>query len=83
LFDLCAKSNQQPPRSPCLFDKIEQLTGERRDEARRLVIMNAAAVLYLGGAARDLAEGAKMAADAIDSGGAQRKLGLLIEATSS
>jgi anthranilate phosphoribosyltransferase len=59
------------------------LAGERRDEARTLVIMNAAAALYLGGAAGDLDEGAKMAADAIDSGEAQRKLGLLIEATSS
>jgi anthranilate phosphoribosyltransferase len=59
------------------------LAGERRDEARTLVIMNAAAALYLGGAAGDLVEGAKMAANAIDSGEAQRKLDLLIEATSS
>ena len=59
------------------------LAGARKDEARALVIMNAAAALYLGGAAADLAEGAKMAADAIDGGEAQRKLELLIEATSS
>ena len=60
----------------------EVLAGSRRDEARTLVIMNAAAALYLGDAAADLREGAKMAANAIDSGEAQRKLELLIEATS-
>jgi anthranilate phosphoribosyltransferase len=58
------------------------LSGERKDEARALVIMNAAAALFLGGAADDLREGAKLAANAIDSGEARRKLDLLIEATS-
>ena len=43
--------------------------------------MNAAAALFLGEAAADLREGAKIAADAIDSGAAQRKLEMLIEAT--
>ena len=58
------------------------LSGERKDEARALVIMNAAAALFLGGAAADLREGAKMAANSIDSGVARQKLDLLIEATS-
>ena len=58
------------------------LSGERKDEARALVIMNAAAALFLGGAAADLRDGAKMAANSIDSGAAQQKLELLIEATS-
>jgi anthranilate phosphoribosyltransferase len=58
------------------------LAGERNDEARALVIMNAAAALFLGGAAGDLREAAQMAADAIDSGSALQKLDLLIEATS-
>ena len=44
--------------------------------------MNAAAALFLGGAAADLRAGAKIAADSIDSGAAQHKLELLIEATS-
>lgn len=57
------------------------LDGSRTDEARTLVIMNAAAALYLGGAAPDLREGARLAADAIDSGAAREKLELLIEAT--
>ena len=58
------------------------LSGERKDEARALVIMNAAAALFLGGAAADLREGAKIAANSIDSGVARQKLDLLIEATS-
>jgi anthranilate phosphoribosyltransferase len=58
------------------------LAGSRKDEARALVIMNAAAALFLGGAAVDLREGAKIAADSIDSGTARQKLELLIEATS-
>lgn len=59
------------------------LTGNRTDEARALVVMNAAAALLLGGAAGDLREAATVAANAIDTGAAQRKLELLIEATSS
>jgi anthranilate phosphoribosyltransferase len=58
------------------------LSGDRRDEARALVVMNAAAALFLGGAAVDLREGAKLATVAIDSGEARRKLELLVEATS-
>ena len=58
------------------------LDGTRRDEARALVIMNAAAALFLGGAAGDLHEAARLAAEAIDSGEAQHKLDLLIDATS-
>lgn len=57
------------------------LEGTRTDEARALVVMNAAAALFLGGAAADLREGARIAADAIDSGEARRKLELLIDAT--
>jgi len=57
------------------------LDGSRTDEARALVIMNAAAALYLGGAASDLREAAQLAAHAIDSGAAREKLELLIDAT--
>jgi anthranilate phosphoribosyltransferase len=58
------------------------LSGSRKDEARALMIINAAAALFLGGAAADLREGAKLAAQSIDSGAAADKLELLIEATS-
>jgi anthranilate phosphoribosyltransferase len=57
------------------------LDGSRTDEARALVVMNAAAALFLGGVASDLRDGARIAANAIDSGAARRKLELLIEAT--
>lgn len=57
------------------------LAGKRRDEARALVVMNAAAALFLGDAAVDLRAGAKLAAETIDSGAALKKLELLVEAT--
>ncbi len=60
----------------------EVLTGSRKDEARALVVMNAAAALMLGGAAGDLTDGAQLASSAIDSGAAAQKLEMLIEATS-
>jgi anthranilate phosphoribosyltransferase len=58
------------------------LAGSRKDEARALVIMNAAAALLLGDLVENLREGARMAATSIDSGAALSKLDLLIEATS-
>jgi anthranilate phosphoribosyltransferase len=57
------------------------LAGERQDEARALVIMTAAAALLLGGVAKDLRDGAKRAAEAIDTGAALNKLQRLVEAT--
>jgi anthranilate phosphoribosyltransferase len=59
------------------------LDGSRRDEARALVIMTAAAALLLGGVAADLREGATLAGRAIDGGAAESKLRMLIEATNS
>jgi anthranilate phosphoribosyltransferase len=59
------------------------LDGSRRDEARALVVMTAAAALLLGNVAADLREGASRAAEAIDSGAAQSKLQMLIQATNS
>ena len=58
------------------------LDRSRKDEARTLVIMTAAAALVLGGVAADLREGATLAAHSIDSGAAESKLKLLIQATS-
>ena len=57
------------------------LNGERRDEARALVIMTAAAALLLGGVTDDLHDGARRAAEAIDSGAALAKLQRLIAVT--
>src|SRR5437667_5313117 len=51
----------------------ELLTGKRRDNARDLVIVNAAAALHVGGVAADLREGARSAEQSIDSGKAVAK----------
>ena len=56
-------------------------SGDRRDEARQLVVMNAAAALHIGGHASDLKEATRVAEQSIDSGAAQRKLAELINAT--
>ena len=57
------------------------LTGVRRDEARELVLLNAAAALFVGGAANNLHEAAQLARKSIDSGAAYNKLEQLAEAT--
>lgn len=57
------------------------LEQKRHDEARTLVIMTAAAALKLGGVADDLRDGARRAAEAIDSGAALAKLERLIQVT--
>lgn len=59
------------------------LTGERRDEARHLVVVNAAAALMVGGIAKDLADGARLAEQSIDGGKAFEKLEGLIQATNA
>jgi anthranilate phosphoribosyltransferase len=61
----------------------EVLTGQRRDEARSLVIANAAAALHVGGLCADLREGALMAARSIDTGAAWAKLQELVKATNT
>lgn len=57
------------------------LSGERRDEARTLVLVNAAAALLVGGLAGDLHEAARLAEHSIDSGAAQKKLEQLRSST--
>ncbi|MFL6229157.1 MAG: anthranilate phosphoribosyltransferase [Pyrinomonadaceae bacterium] len=59
------------------------LAGERRDAARSLVVANAGAALYVGGAAEDTRAAARLASESIDSGAALEKLERLIEATNS
>ncbi len=60
---------------------LEILQGKRRDEARSLVILNAAAALFIGGIAKDMTDAARLAEQSIDSGQAQLKLEKLIQAT--
>lgn len=60
---------------------MEVLQSKRRDEARGLVVMNAAAAIYIGGLAKDLSHAARLAEQSIDSGQAQNKLERLIQTT--
>lgn len=57
------------------------LDGSRKDEARALVVMTAAAALVVGDVANDLMEGARLAEEAIDSGRAAEKLEQLVGIT--
>jgi len=57
------------------------LTSRRRDEARSLVVMNAAAALVICGVAKDPMQAARLAEQSIDSGMAQNKLDRLIQLT--
>jgi anthranilate phosphoribosyltransferase len=59
------------------------LEGRRRDAARSLVVANAAAALFVGGAAGNLREAARLAAESIDGGAAQAKLQALAGATNA
>jgi anthranilate phosphoribosyltransferase len=59
----------------------EVLSGERHDEARALVIANAAAALFVGNVSGDLQAAAQAAAESIDSGAASLKLQQLVERT--
>jgi anthranilate phosphoribosyltransferase len=53
---------------------VSVLSGARSDAARLLVVVNAAAALYVGGFAENLRAGAHLAEQSIDSGAAQMKL---------
>jgi anthranilate phosphoribosyltransferase len=57
------------------------LAGTRRDEARSLAIVNAAAALFVGGLAADLYTAARLAEHSIDTGAALNKLEELVRAT--
>jgi len=56
-------------------------SGERRDEARDLVVLNAAAALVVGGAIQEFRAATRLAEESIDSGAAQSRLDGLIRAT--
>jgi len=59
------------------------LDGSRKDQARALVVMNAAAALVVGDVVSDLREGSQLANNVIDDGAALRKLDELARITSS
>lgn len=57
------------------------LASKRRDEARSIVVLNAATALIVGGLATDPMHAARLAEQSIDSGQAQNKLERLIQIT--
>jgi anthranilate phosphoribosyltransferase len=59
----------------------EVLTSRRRDEARSLIVINAAAAIYISGLAKDPIQAARLAEQSIDSGMAQNKLDRLMQLT--
>jgi anthranilate phosphoribosyltransferase len=59
----------------------EVLASKRRDEARSLIVLNAAAALLIGGVAKTPMQAARLAEQSIDSGQAQNKLDRLIQTT--
>jgi anthranilate phosphoribosyltransferase len=59
----------------------EVLGGERRDAARGLIVLNAAAALFVGGLANTLQKAAALAETSIDSGAAMSKLKQLVAMT--
>lgn len=59
----------------------EVLDGKRRDEARSLVVLNAAAALIVGGIAKQPMQAARLAEQSIDSGSARIKLERLMQTT--
>ena len=59
------------------------LAKERRDAARALIVVNAAAALFVAAAADDLRAGVRLAEESIDSGRALQKLDELIRMTCS
>lgn len=55
-------------------DAIRQVLAGRRDAFRDIVILNSAAALMVAGKAKDLKDGAAVAAESIDSGKARKAL---------
>ena len=57
------------------------LKSKRRDEARSLIVLNAAAALIIGGVTDEPSHAARLAEQSIDSGQAQNKLDRLVQTT--
>lgn len=60
---------------------LDILKNEEKGAKRQIVLLNAAAAIYVGGPAKDLPEGLELAARSLDSGAANRKLDELINFT--
>jgi len=60
---------------------IRGILDGRKGPARDIVLLNAAAAIYVGGAAKTIADGLTKAAQSVDSGAAAKVLAKLVEAT--
>ena len=60
---------------------IDILKGEEKEAKRKIVLLNAAAAIYISGKTKELREGLKLAEESIDSGAAYQKLEELITFT--
>jgi anthranilate phosphoribosyltransferase len=58
-------------------DAIRQVLSGRRDAFRDIVVLNSAAALMVAGKAKDMKQGAELAAESIDSGKAKKALEVL------
>jgi len=78
-----AKISHLATKSPKESSKVikDVLSSKRRDEARSLIVLNAAAALVVGGLAKEPMHAARLAEQSIDSGQAQNKLERLIQIT--
>ena len=77
--DLAALRGDDPEESASTIRQI--LEGRQRDQARDLVVINAAAALVVGGTTDDLAAARHQAEISIDSGAALEKLEALTKVT--
>ncbi len=68
-----------PDQSAAIIKDV--LASKRRDEARSLIVLNAAAALVIGGIAKEPIHAARLAEQSIDSHSAQVKLERLIQTT--
>ncbi len=68
-----------PEQSARIINEV--FAGKRRDAARSLIVINAAAALLVGGLAKTPIQAARLAEQCIDSGQAQNKLERLIQTT--
>jgi anthranilate phosphoribosyltransferase len=76
---LVALRGDNPEESASTIRQI--LEGSRRDQARDLVVINAAAALVVGGMTDDLTAACHLAEISIDSGAALEKLEALTKVT--
>lgn len=59
------------------------LSGKEQGAKREIVLLNAGAALYIGGKAKDIAQGIQLAKETIDSGAASAVIDHLVKATNA